>query len=257
VTLEVPAVPPSEALMVALPVEIALAKPLALMLTTLEALEVQPAELVTLPTEPSENVAEAVNCCWVTPPVPDTLMVAGLGFTVIDMIVLLLTVRGAVAVALLFVDFAVMVAVPSATAVTNPALSMVATFVFDDSHVTLSVTSPLVLLPKIAVAVNCCVFVGVIQPLVGDRERDVIESEAGKKPLQLPRSRAEARVIANLPHRFSRCISNILIVLKPRISRSENPATIHYSRRRAPRERVTAQIILYANVHKTLHGLLG
>jgi hypothetical protein len=200
--------------MVALPVETATATPLLLILTTEEALEVQPAEVVTLPTEPSENVAEAVNCCCVTPLVPDTLMVAGFGFTVIDMMVLLLTVRGAVAVALLLVDFAVMVEVPSATAVTNPELSIVATFVLDDNQVTLSVTSPLVLLPKIAVAVNCCVLVGVIHPLVGERESEVIESEAGKNPLQLARSRADARVTTNPPHHFSRCISNILIVQK-------------------------------------------
>lgn len=208
----VPAVPPSEALIVALPVEAAVAKPAALILTTLVALEVQPAEDVTFPTEPSENVAEAVNCCCVTPPVPDTLIVAGFGFTVIDMMVLLLTVIGAVAVALLLVDFAVMVAVPSATAVTNPELSIVATFVLDDNHVTLSVTSPLVLLPKIAVAVNCWVLVGVIHPLVGERESEVIESEAGKNPLQLARSRADATVNASLPYHFSRSISNILIV---------------------------------------------
>lgn len=198
--------------MVAVPTDTAVAKPAAFMLTTLVALEVQPAEDVTFPTEPSENVAEAVNCCRVTPPVPDTLIVAGLGFTVIDMMVLLLTVRGAVAVALLFVDFAVMVVDPSAIAVTKPELLIVAMFVFDDNHVTLSVTSPLVLLPKIAVAVNCCVLVGVIHPLVGERESEVIESEAGKNPLQLARSRADARVTANLPHHFSRCISNILIV---------------------------------------------
>src|SRR5215471_19272039 len=128
--------------------------------------------------------------------------------------VLLLTVSGAVAVALLFVDFAVIVVLPSATAVTKPALSTVATFVSDDNHVTLSVTSPLVLLPKMADAVNCWVVITLIQPLVGDREIEVIESEAGKNPLQLARSRADARVIANLPLHFIRCISNILIVRK-------------------------------------------
>lgn len=189
-----------------------MAKPPLVTVTVDVELDVQPAEDVTFPTEPSENVAEAVNCCCVGPPTPDTLIVEGFGFTVTDMIVLLLTVRGAAAVALLFVDFAVIVVFPNATAVTNPDASIVAILVLDDNQVTLSVTSPLVLLPKIAVAVNCCVLVGVIQPLVGDSDSDVMESEAGKNPLQLARSRAVATVTANLLHHFSRCMSNIPIV---------------------------------------------
>lgn len=132
----------------------------------------------------------------------------------IELMVLLLTVSGAVAVALLLLDFAVIVVLPSATAVTKPELSMVATLVSEDNHVTLSVTSPLVLLPKMADAVNCWVVVTLIQPLVGERESEVIESEAGKNPLQLARSRAEARATTNLLHHLIRCISNILIVRK-------------------------------------------
>ncbi len=76
--------------------------------------------------------------------------------------VLLLTVTGAVAVTLLLFDLAVMVVVPSATPVASPELSMVATVGEEDVHVTCDVTSPDVLLPKVAVAVNCSVPVGVM-----------------------------------------------------------------------------------------------
>lgn len=130
----------------------------------------------------------------------------------IELMVLLLTVRGAVALALLFLDFAVIVVFPSAIAVTRPEPSTVAMFVLDDNHVTWFVASPLVLLPNTADAVNCCVVIGVIQPLVGERESEVIESEEGKNPLQLPRSRAVARVTASPTQDFSLRISSILIV---------------------------------------------
>jgi len=59
----VPAVPPSDALIVVVPTETGTANPVVLTVATDVALEFQPAELVTLPTEPSENVADAVNCC--------------------------------------------------------------------------------------------------------------------------------------------------------------------------------------------------
>lgn len=46
------------------------------------------------------------------------------------------------------------------------------------------------MLPKVAVAVNCCVVVGLIHAPVGDSAIAMIESEAGKKPPQLVSSRA-------------------------------------------------------------------
>jgi len=76
---------------------------------------------------------------------------------VIDEMVLLLTVIGAVAVTLLLLDLAVTVAVPSATAVTSPELLTVAILVAEELHVTCEVTSPVVSLPNVAVAENCCV----------------------------------------------------------------------------------------------------
>lgn len=49
--------------MVVVPMETGVANPEALMVAMEGALEFQPAELVTFPTEPSENVADAVYCC--------------------------------------------------------------------------------------------------------------------------------------------------------------------------------------------------
>ena len=132
------------------PDEIAVTKPELVTVATETELELQAADELTSPTEPSENVAEAENCCCCP-----VVMVMLLGFTVMELMVLLLTVMGAVAVTLLLLDLAVMVVLPKATAVANPEVSMVATLLEDDSQVTCEVTSPVVLLPKVAVAVNC------------------------------------------------------------------------------------------------------
>lgn len=58
------------------------------------------------------------------------------GFTVIAVIVLVLTVICAVAVTLLLFDLAVRVEVPSATAVTSPELSTVAILVAEEVQAT-------------------------------------------------------------------------------------------------------------------------
>ena len=150
-----PTTPPAEAVIVVVPTETGDATPLLLTIAMLGLLEFQPAE--TVPMVPSEKVACAVNVC-ISP--AESEIVGLLGLTVMVLIVLLLTVRTAVDVTLLLLDFAVMVVFPSATAVARPALSMVAMLVADESHVTWDVTSPAVLFPKVAVAVNCCVAVG-------------------------------------------------------------------------------------------------
>lgn len=49
--------------MVVVPAEAGDASPELLMIATLAVLEFHAAELVTSPTDPSEKVAEAVNCC--------------------------------------------------------------------------------------------------------------------------------------------------------------------------------------------------
>ena len=94
---------------------------------------------------------------------------------------------------------------------------MVATLVEDDSQVTCEVTSPVVLLPKVAVAVNCAVVVGVIHALVGDNASAVMESEAGKNPLQLLRSTATVIAAVNFAHHVSR---RILIIVPPKLPES-------------------------------------
>ena len=120
------------------------------------------------------------------------------GLTVIAVMVLLLTVTGAVAVTLLLFDLAVRVAVPRATPVTRPELLTVATLWFDELHETWEVTSPVVLLPNVAVAVNCVVPCGLTNALVGESVIERIWLEGGKKPPQLLSKTAIAMGAANL-----------------------------------------------------------
>ena|SRR5271165_7402537 len=100
--------------------------------------------------------------------------------------VLLLTVSVALAVTLLL-DFAVIVAVPSATPVANPELLIVATLVCEEVQVTCEVTSPVLLSPKVAVAPYCSVACGMMKAPVGETERETIVFLEGKNPPeQLP-----------------------------------------------------------------------
>jgi len=84
----------------------------------------------------------------------------------------LLTVRPVCALTL--PELAVMVVVPNDTPVANPALLMVATFVADEAQLTWLVASPVVLLPKVAVAVYCTVFPGATTEFRGDSRMDTI-----------------------------------------------------------------------------------
>lgn len=63
-------------------------------------------------------------------------MVGSLGLTVIAVMILLLTVMGAVAVTLLLFDLAVIVEVPSATPVTSPEPFTVAILVAEELQLT-------------------------------------------------------------------------------------------------------------------------
>jgi hypothetical protein len=128
---------------------------------------------------------------------------------VIAVIVLVLTVSGAVAVTL--PDFAVMVVDPNATAVANPAESMVATPVAEESQVTLEVTSLVELLPRVPVAVNCCVLPGLIWALAGDNVMETMEFEEGKNPPQPARTTALKNPAPSLPNHASRCTLIVLI----------------------------------------------
>jgi len=166
-----------------------------------------------------------------------------------EVMVLLLTVTGAVAVTLLLFDLAVMVVVPKATPVTRPELLMVATFGEEEVQVTCEVTSPDVLLPKVAVAVNCCVVVGVIKALVGDKVIAVISVDEGKNPSpQLLSSRAVKTPAATLPHHTSRCTLVVLIVPKVKIILKGKPVRPAIVSRLAQRPRQIRQLFSYLNL---------
>ncbi len=177
------------------PIETGLANPLELIVATPGTLELQVAWLVTLPKVPSENVAVAVNCAvWFC----DNDMLELDVLMVRAVTVLVLTVRLAVAVTLL-VDLAVIVVVPSATPVANPALLMVATLVDEEVHITCEVTSPVLLSPKVAVALYCCVPCGFTNAPVGETDSEMIVFLEGKKPEQLLNKRATRRAVALRP----------------------------------------------------------
>ena len=97
----------------------------------------------------------------------------------------MLTVRVVVAVTLLpeepEVETAVMVVFPIATAVASPALLMVAMLVAEEVQVTWEVKSCVPPLPRVAVAVNCCVFPGGTEVLLGVTASDTTELLETKK----------------------------------------------------------------------------
>jgi hypothetical protein len=156
VRLAVPRTLPSEALIVVLPLATAVANPAEVIVATPELLEFQVTDDVMSPKEPSEYVAVAAYCCCVP-----TVRVWLCGLTAMLVTVLALTVSTA-AGEITLPDLAVMLEVPNATAVALPAVLMVATLVAEDAQVTCPVTSPVVLLPKVPVAVYCCVAAGII-----------------------------------------------------------------------------------------------
>ena len=184
-----------------LPTEAGVAKPEALMVATEGLLELQVDEVVTSPIEPSENVAVAVNCCCRP---ADSEIDRFAGLIVMEVMVLLLTVREAVPFTL--PDVAVMTAVPRATAVANPELLMVAIVGAEDDQVIWGELTVLwVLLPNVAVAVNCWVLPGRIMALAGDREIETIVSAEGKNPPQLLSTRATRSPAPRLLNHVSCC----------------------------------------------------
>lgn len=176
-----PAWPPADALIVVLPFDPGVAKPVLETVATLVLLELHAQLFVMSTNVPSDSAAVAVNC-WVCPvaSVSDTFV----GERLMLEIVLVLTVSTAVPVTSLLFDFAVMVVVPAATAVALPELSIVATLGDDEDHETL-VVRPALLFPKVAVAVNCWVACGLIHAPVGDSVSETMVSDEGKKPPQL------------------------------------------------------------------------
>ena len=80
---------------------------------------------------------------------------------------------------------ALIVVVPVLTAVARPVLLMVATPGEEELQVAEEEISLLELLPKVPVAVNCCVFVNWIEGLVGEMAIATSVSEDGKNFPQL------------------------------------------------------------------------
>src|ERR1039457_2165674 len=119
-------------------------------------------------------------------------------------------------------DFAVMLVVPIATPVARPPMLMVATLVADDTQVTCDVTSPVELLPNVPVAVYCCVPVGMIWALVGERVIETMVLELGKNCPQLATIKVTRSPAAILPIHVSRCI-----VIIPSIPDCSNPVSYY------------------------------
>ena len=151
VRVAVPWILPEVALMVEVPVALAVARPLLLAIVAVVVLdELQVTCVVMSRVVPSEYVPEAVNC-WVAP----TALLAVAGVTAIEFRVVAVTVR--VAVPDIPPKAAVMVVVPAATAVAMPLLLIVATPVLDEFQVTCAVISRLVPSEYVQVAVSCWV----------------------------------------------------------------------------------------------------
>ena len=160
---------------VAVPVATAVTSPVLETVATLELLVFQVALLVTLLLELFEKFAVAASCC-VCPAIRLTLE----GETVTLVTVELLTVNPVWAMTL--PDLAAIVVVPRREpAVARPALLMVAILVAVELQVTEVVASPVVLLPKVAVAVYCCTPPGAMLVFKGETVRATIAFAEGKK----------------------------------------------------------------------------
>jgi hypothetical protein len=120
---------PKVAVMITVPPETAVARPLLLTVATSVFDEFQVACVVISKLAPSEKVPMAVNCS-----VSPTAGIGAAGVTVIEDRVAGVTVR--VALPSIPPELAVMVTVPGEMAVARPVLSIVATAGFDELHVT-------------------------------------------------------------------------------------------------------------------------
>jgi hypothetical protein len=141
---------PEVAVMVAVPTELAVARPLPSTVATDGLCEVQVTCAVISWVVPSEKVPAAVNC-WVAP--LSTLGSAGV--IVMEDRVAEVTVR--VVLSEIVPEVAVMVVVPAVRAVARPLLSTTATEVSDELQVTKLVISPPGATGNVPVALNCWV----------------------------------------------------------------------------------------------------
>ena len=129
-----PEILPEVAVMVAVPAETHVARPLLLIVATDVFDEVQVTCMLTSWLVPSEYLPVAINC-WVVP----AGMLGAAGVTVMEDRVAEVTVR--VVLPEILPEVAVMVAVPAERHVARPLLLIVATNVFDEVQVTCGLTS--------------------------------------------------------------------------------------------------------------------
>jgi hypothetical protein len=150
VRVVIPETVPEVAVTAAVPIAMAVAKPLMLTVATNGLDELQATCVVISWVVPSEKVPVAVNC-WVVP--PGTLGLAGV--IVMEDRVAEVTVR--VVLCETAPEVAVMVVVPAVRAVARPLLLTTATEVSDELQVTKLVISPPGATGNVPVAVNCWV----------------------------------------------------------------------------------------------------
>lgn len=167
---------PRVAVMVTVPLGVAVlstvTKPAVVTVACVVSLELQATDVEILLLLWSE-----ARSCSVLPGV--TVAVAGVTFTEVAVL------TSSVAVAVASLDFAVIVVVPMATPVARPACVMVAMPVDEELQFTCPVTSCVVLLPRVPVAVNCVVAAGATSPLVGEIVIETMAFDDGKKSPQL------------------------------------------------------------------------
>jgi len=184
-----PVTPLAAAEIVDVPGPTSLARPAASIVATSGSDDVQATEVVRSCVEASEKVPVAVNGC-VAP-----LATVGLaGVTAIEASTGGATVS--VVLPLTVPELAVMVVVPTATAVARPPAAMVAAAGVDDVQVTEAVMSCVELSAYVAVAVNCCV-----RPAgtLGVAGVTAIETSAGTVSVVLPVTPPEFAEIVVVP----------------------------------------------------------
>jgi hypothetical protein len=186
---------PLVALIVELPAFTAVARPAALIVAT----DVVADAHVTLPVrscvELSLNVPVAVNCCVLA-----TRIVGVAGVTAIEDRVAAVTVSVVDPTTLPLV--ALIVDVPTFTAVAKPAALIVAFAGVPDAHVTLLVRSCVELSLKVPVAVNCCVFPAATDGFAGVTAMDV-STAAVKVRVVVPLIAPDTALIVTGPPDFT------------------------------------------------------
>jgi hypothetical protein len=177
------------AVIVVVPVEMPVATPAALMVAAAVLLDVHVAELVTMAVVLSEYVAVAVNCC-----VEPESTVALVGAIVMELTTLLLTVR--VVLWVMPLSVAVIVVLPSATAVARPEAAIVAIAGLEEVQVAVVVMSRVVPSPKTPLAENCCVAAGLIEAFKGLIVNEATSLGLIKKPPQPTRITSRQKAVS-------------------------------------------------------------